>query len=54
MSAFTIVHQDRVVGKLVCFDRLIFKGHLGGFNIPGRSRHSCTARGCCSSISTGT
>ncbi len=28
MSAFEMVHQDRVVGKLVCFDRLIFKGHL--------------------------
>jgi hypothetical protein len=36
MSAFEIVHQDRVVGKLTCFDRLIFKGHLGGFNVPGR------------------
>ncbi len=24
MSAFEIVHQDRVVGKLTCFDRLIF------------------------------
>ena len=30
MSAFEIVHQDRVVGKLSCFDRLIFKGHLSG------------------------
>lgn len=28
MSAFEIIHQDRVTGKLVCFDRLIFKGHL--------------------------
>src|SRR6266516_7420607 len=30
VSAFEIVHQDRVVGKLSCFDRLIFKGHLSG------------------------
>ncbi len=30
MSAFEIVYQDRVVGKLSCFDRLIFKGHLTG------------------------
>lgn len=28
MSGFEMVHQDRVVGKLVCFDRVIFKGHL--------------------------
>jgi len=28
MSAFEIVHQDRIAGKLTCFDRLIFKGHL--------------------------
>ena len=26
MSAFEMVHQDDVVGKLVGFDRLIFKG----------------------------
>ena len=31
MSAFEIVHQDRVVGKLCCFDRLIVKGHLTAF-----------------------
>lgn len=31
MSAFEIVHQDRVVGKLTCFDRLVFKGHLTAF-----------------------
>lgn len=35
MSAFEMVHQDRVVGKLVCFDRLIFKGHLSRFYPPG-------------------
>jgi hypothetical protein len=28
VSAFEIVHQDRIVGKLVGFDRLIFKGHF--------------------------
>jgi hypothetical protein len=28
MSAFEIVHQSRIAGKLTCFDRLIFKGHL--------------------------
>jgi hypothetical protein len=27
-TAFEIVHQDRVVGKLTFFDRLVFKGHL--------------------------
>jgi hypothetical protein len=31
MSAFEIVHQDRLAGKLTCFDRLIFKGHLTRF-----------------------
>jgi len=35
MSAFEIVHQDRVVGKLCCFDRLIVKGHLTAFYPPG-------------------
>jgi len=35
MSAFEIVHQDRVVGKLVGFDRLIFKGHLSRLYQPG-------------------
>jgi len=35
VSAFEMVHQDRVVGKLVCFDRLIFKGHLTRFYPPG-------------------
>ena len=28
MSAFEMVDQDDIVGKLTCFDRLIFKGHL--------------------------
>jgi len=31
VSAFEIVHQDAVVGKLVAFDRLIFEGHLTRF-----------------------
>jgi len=35
MSAFEIVHQDRVVGKLTCFDRLIFKGYLTRLYQPG-------------------
>ena len=35
MSAFEMVHQDHVVGKLVGFDRLIFKGHLTRFYPPG-------------------
>ena len=35
MSAFEMVHQDAVVGKLVGFDRLIFKGHLTRFYPPG-------------------
>jgi hypothetical protein len=35
VSAFEIVHQERLVGKLCCFDRLIFKGHLSRFYCPG-------------------
>lgn len=35
MSAFEIVHQDRVAGKLTCFDRVIFKGHLSRLYCPG-------------------
>ena len=31
MSAFEMVHQDRIAGKLACFDRVIFKGHLSRF-----------------------
>jgi len=31
MSAFEIIHQHSVAGKLTCFDRLIFKGHLTRF-----------------------
>jgi len=27
-----------VAGKLTCFDRLIFKGHLANFNMPGRMK----------------
>jgi hypothetical protein len=29
-TAFEIVHQDQVLGKLTFFDRMIFKGHLTG------------------------
>lgn len=35
MSAFEIVHQERVEGKLTCFDRMIFKGHLMALYHPG-------------------
>jgi hypothetical protein len=35
MSAFEIVHQDQVQGKLTCFDRMIFKGHLMALYHPG-------------------
>jgi len=35
MSAFEIVHHDRIVGKLSGFDRLVFKGHLTRFYQPG-------------------
>lgn len=35
MSAFTIVHHDAISGKLTCFDRLIFKGHLTRLYQPG-------------------
>jgi hypothetical protein len=31
MTTFESVHESRVVGKLVCVDRLIFKGHLNGW-----------------------
>ncbi len=27
MSAFEIVHQDRIAGKLTCFDRLMPSSH---------------------------
>jgi hypothetical protein len=40
MSAFTIVHQERISGKLTCFDRLVFKGHpapRGALTYPPRS-----------------
>ena len=33
-TAFEIVHQDRVLGKLTFFDRLIFKGHLSMLQPP--------------------
>ena len=28
MASFQKVYQDRVVGELTCFDRVILKGHL--------------------------
>jgi hypothetical protein len=33
-TAFEIVHQDQVLGKLTFFDRLIFKGHLSMLQPP--------------------
>lgn len=45
MSAFEIVHQDRAIGKLSCFDRLIFKGHLANFNAPGRMKAFLDSQG---------
>jgi len=48
MSAFGMVHQDRVAGKLVCFDRLIFKAHVPRFYpAGGGSRRSWTEKACC-------
>ncbi len=35
MSSFEMVHQERVLGKLTCFDRMIFKGHLMALYHPG-------------------
>jgi hypothetical protein len=34
-TAFEIVHQDQVLGKLTFFDRMIFKGHLTRLHCPG-------------------
>lgn len=31
MGAFEVVHEDRIVGALTMFDRVIFKGHLTRF-----------------------
>lgn len=28
MGTFEAIHEDRVTGTLVMFDRMIFKGHL--------------------------
>jgi hypothetical protein len=44
MSAFEIVHQERVVGKLTCFDRVIFKGHLA-LNRPGAMKAFLDSQG---------
>jgi hypothetical protein len=35
VSAFEIVHRQRVDGKLTCLDRIIFKGHLRSLYNPG-------------------
>jgi hypothetical protein len=45
MSASEIVPQDDVVGKLVCYDRLIFKGHLMSLYHPGGRAALLESRG---------
>lgn len=35
MTTFESVHQNRIVGKLVCIDRLILRGHLNAWMVPG-------------------
>jgi hypothetical protein len=45
MSAFTIVHHDRITGKLTCFDRLIFKGHLIRFFQPNGMKMFLNSQG---------
>lgn len=31
MDAFLSIHQDKIVGSLTTFDRMIFKGHFTKF-----------------------
>lgn len=45
MSAFDIVHHQRIAGKLTCFDRLIFKGHLTRLYQPGGMKGFLDAQG---------
>jgi hypothetical protein len=45
VSAFEIVHQDDVAGKLTCFDRMIFKGHLQSFYKPGGVKYFLHSQG---------
>ena len=45
MTSFEMVHQQRVVGKLACFDRLIFKGHLTGLFGAGRFKAFLASQG---------
>lgn len=44
MSSFEMVHSDVVVGKLVCLDRLIFKGHLTGLYPPEAFKRFLSSR----------
>jgi len=44
VSAFEIVHEERVVGKLSCFDRLLFKGHLTRLYPDGAFAHFLRAQ----------
>lgn len=32
MTSFESIHQDKIVGSLTTFDRMIFKGHLTGLS----------------------
>ena len=45
MSAFETLHQDRVIGKLACFDRLILEGHLTHFYPKGAMKAFLDRRG---------
>jgi len=36
MKTFLSIHQDKIVGTLSMFDRMIFKGYLTGFFAAGR------------------
>jgi hypothetical protein len=45
MSGFEILHQDDTAGKLICFNRLIFKGHLMSFYQPGAAKFFLHSQG---------
>jgi hypothetical protein len=45
VSSFEMVHHQHVTGKLACFDRLIFKGHLTGLFGPGRFKAFLASQG---------
>jgi hypothetical protein len=45
MNTFMSVHQDKLLGKLTMFDRIIFKGHLCGLFVPGSFARFMWAQG---------